>query len=98
MKRVRMAMMGFLALLAVAIAAPVFGEGSPVNVNTATAVELESINGIGPAKAKAIVEHRSENGSFASVEDLQAVPGIGERLVERLRPQVSVGQDTTKSE
>ena len=48
-----------------------------VNVNTAPASQLESLPGIGPSKAAAIVAYRTEHGAFTSIDSLQAVPGIG---------------------
>jgi competence protein ComEA len=65
-------------------------ERGPVNVNTATAAELESLPGVGPATAAAIVDERTRNGSFASVDDLERVPGIGPAKLAALREQVSV--------
>jgi competence protein ComEA len=62
----------------------------PVNINTADAATLQQINGIGPAKAKAIVEYRTANGPFATVDDLIKVSGIGEKSLERLKPQITV--------
>ena len=62
-----------------------------VNVNTATQAELETLQGIGPAKAKAIVDHRKKNGSFKSIDDLQDVGGIGPATMKRLRKDVTVG-------
>lgn len=87
-----------MAALVIALAAPGLGETAPININTATVAELATINGIGPAKAKAIVDHREENGSFASVDDLRSVSGIGDKLLDRMRPQVTVGAlaDTDK--
>lgn len=90
MKRVKAACMGLLACLAIALAVPAMGDGSPVNINSATVEELEMVSGIGPAKARAIVDHREESGQFASVDDLRSVHGIGGKLLERLRPQVTV--------
>jgi competence protein ComEA len=66
-------------------------EGGSVNINTATATELASLKGIGDAKAQAIISHREKNGAFKSVDDLKAVAGIGDKLVEQLRPQVTLG-------
>jgi len=63
----------------------------PVNINTADAKTLETLDGIGPAKAQAIVDHRKQNGLFRSVEDLGKVDGIGDKTLENLRGQVSVG-------
>ena len=62
----------------------------PVNVNTATAAELESLPGVGPATAAAIVDERTRNGPFASVDDLERVPGIGPAKLAALRDQVTL--------
>jgi len=62
-----------------------------VNVNTASVIELTAVKGIGHAKAQAIVDYRKDHGSFATVEDLKQVRGIGDRVLERLRPQISAG-------
>lgn len=62
----------------------------PVNVNTATAADLEGLPGVGPATAQAIVAHRESNGPFASIDDLEAVRGIGPAKLEALRSSVTV--------
>lgn len=62
-----------------------------VNLNTATVDELDGVKGIGPSKAKAIVEHREKNGPFKSVDDLKAVKGFGDKSVDKLRGELSVG-------
>lgn len=62
-----------------------------VDINTADAAALEQVKGLGPAKAAAIVDYRKANGPFKSVDDLVKVPGIGEKTVEQLRDQVSIG-------
>jgi comEA protein len=64
---------------------------APVDVNRATADELATLPGIGPALAGRIVEWRGANGRFATVDDLDRVPGIGPATVERLRPRVRTG-------
>jgi competence protein ComEA len=70
-----------------------------VNINTATQVELETLRGIGPAKAKAILDYRKNKGSFKSVEDLQNVSGIGPATVQKLRKDITVsGGSTGKKE
>ena len=51
----------------------------PININTATEEDLESLPGIGPSKAKAIMDFREENGAFSTIEDILEVPGIGEK-------------------
>ena len=61
-----------------------------VNINTATAAELEAVPGIGPATARAIIEHRTKQGAFKRIEDLTAVSGIGPKTLEKLRPYLKV--------
>jgi competence protein ComEA len=61
-----------------------------VNVNTATAAELELLPGIGPALAKRIMDFRAAKGPFKRVEDLDGVKGIGPRTIERIRKLVTV--------
>jgi len=68
---------------------PAAGAGV-VDVNRASAAELEALPGVGPALAQRIVAYREANGPFASADDLEAVSGIGARTLERLRPFVSV--------
>jgi competence protein ComEA len=62
-----------------------------VDLNTASQAELESINGVGPSKAQAIIEYRKKNGPFKSVDELDKVPGFGAKTVDAVRKQVSVG-------
>lgn len=66
-----------------------------VNVNTASQQELESLKGIGPVKAKAIIDYRSKNGPFKSAADLVNVPGIGEKTVEKLKPDLAFSGAST---
>jgi competence protein ComEA len=61
-----------------------------VNLNTASAADLEALPGIGPATAEAIIRHREEKGRFRSVSDLLDVRGIGEAKLSKLRPLVTV--------
>lgn len=61
-----------------------------ININTATAEELDSLPGIGPSTAAAIVEDRERNGPFASPEDLMRVSGIGEGKFSKLKDQIRV--------
>ncbi len=79
-----------LAALAIAGLQPAWAETSPLDINTATAAQLVGLKGVGPAKAQAIIEHRDKNGQFKSVDDLKLVQGIGDKMLEQLRPQVTV--------
>jgi len=60
-----------------------------ININTASAEELATLNGIGSAKAEAIVAYRTEHGKFASVDDLAKVKGIGEKIIEKIKPEAT---------
>lgn len=62
----------------------------PIDLNSATAAELETLPGIGPGIAAAIVGHREDNGRFGRVEDLLEVPGIGPARLAQLEPLVAV--------
>ncbi|MGL5392362.1 MAG: ComEA family DNA-binding protein [Shewanella sp.] len=58
---------------------------APVNINTASFEELQLLQGIGVAKAKAILDYRTKNGKFTSIDDLGNVSGIGPKLIEQNR-------------
>ncbi len=84
-------LLGVLVAMSLLFAQPAAAaEEGPVNLNTASAAELATLKGIGPAKAQAIVEHRDKNGAFKSVDDLKLVRGIGDKMLEQLRPQVTI--------
>ena len=76
-----------LWVIAALIAFPVL---AAVNINTATQSELEAVKGLGPAKAKAIITYRDQNGGFKSLDDLDNVKGFGKATVEKLRSELSV--------
>lgn len=64
---------------------------APVNVNSANAEQIaEALNGIGMARAQAIVAYRDSNGMFTSADDLVAVKGIGQATLERNRDDILV--------
>jgi competence protein ComEA len=77
-------------------AAPARSEARPaaatINLNTATAAELEKLPGIGQKVAARIVEYREKNGPFKKVEELMNVQGIGEKSFLQFRSQLTVGQ------
>jgi competence protein ComEA len=64
--------------------------GGLVNLNTATQEDLQTLTGIGPSKADAILEYRETVGKFKEVDELKQVPGIGDKTFERLRDSISV--------
>jgi competence protein ComEA len=69
-------------------------QAEPVNINTADATALaKALNGIGPAKAKAIVSYREKNGPFKSVDQLAMVEGITQKLIEKNRADIKLGGD-----
>lgn len=61
-----------------------------ININRASASELEQLPGIGPSKAKAIIQYREEHGPFSDVQQLLNVSGIGEKTLEKLLPYITV--------
>jgi competence protein ComEA len=63
---------------------------APINLNTASADQLQQLPGIGPAKAKAVVAYRDEHGAFGSVADLARVPGIGPSIVRNVQDMAVV--------
>jgi competence protein ComEA len=70
---------------------PIVAWAGPVNINTADAKTLaKELDGIGPAKAQAIVDYRQKNGAFKSAEDLLKVEGIGAKVLEQNRENIRV--------
>jgi competence protein ComEA len=82
-----------LSLLLAASAAQA-GEPIRLDLNQATAAELEALPGIGAVKAAAIVAERESSGGFRSIDELESVRGIGPSLVAKLRPHVTLGSSS----
>ena len=61
-----------------------------VNINTASATELQTLSGIGPSMAQSIIDERTKNGAFASVDDLMRVSGIGEKKLAKIKDCICV--------
>jgi competence protein ComEA len=62
-----------------------------VNINTATAVEMDALPGIGPTTSQAIVDYRLQNGPFQFIQDIQNVPGIGPATFDKIKNYITVG-------
>ena len=65
-------------------------ENAKVNINTATAEELSTLEGIGEMKAASIIEFRGNHGNFTKIEDLKNVKGIGDKIFEKIKDQLTV--------
>lgn len=81
-----------LFVLALLLAPLAMAADQPVNINTADVKTLDTVKGIGPKKAQAIVDYRTKHGPFKSVDDLTNVPGIKGKTLEKLRPNLTVGE------
>jgi competence protein ComEA len=71
-------------------AKPAAAATAPVNLNTATQAQLESLPGVGAKAAERILEYRQKNGNFKKIEDLMNVKGIGEKSLLKLKPLLTV--------
>ena len=87
MKKIILLLAALLAYAGFAFAA--------VNINTATKEQLESLNGIGPVKAQAIIDYRKKNGNFKKLEDVKNVDGIGEATFEKIKGDISLSGAST---
>ena len=83
LKKLFITLLASFALMSAAFAA--------VDLNTANQAQLEALTGIGPAKAKDIIDFRTKNGPFKSAEDIMKVPGIKEGTFAKIKGEVSVG-------
>ena len=84
----------FIPTLAATLLLTQLVQAEPVNINTADATALaKALNGVGPAKAKAIVSYREKNGPFKTVDQLAMVEGISQKLIDRNRADIKLGAE-----
>ena len=84
----------FIPTLAATLLLTQLVHAEPVNINTADATALaKALNGVGPAKAKAIVSYREKNGPFKTVDQLAMVEGITQKLIDKNRADIKLGAD-----
>jgi competence ComEA-like helix-hairpin-helix protein len=69
----------------------------PIDLNTATAEQLQQVPGIGPSTAKAIINVRQKSGPFRKIEDLLAIKGVSKARLEKMRPYLAIGPSAQKS-
>jgi len=83
LKKVLLGLFAYLAICNFAFSA--------VDLNMANQQQLENVNGLGPSKAKAIIEYRSKNGAFKTIEDVMKVPGIKQGVFGKIQSEITVG-------
>lgn len=84
--------MRIASLLVLAFLLPVFAYAALININTADATLLDTLPGIGPSKAAAIITYRNEHGPFVKIEDIQNVSGIGPSTYADIKSLITVGE------
>ena len=70
---------------------PTLAYAATININTATAAQLDTLSGIGPTKAAAIVDYRTQHGPFATISDIQNVSGIGPVTFANIKASITIG-------
>jgi competence ComEA-like helix-hairpin-helix protein len=99
---IRRALRGLLILLVLFAASGARADtknppAHPIDLNTATAEQLQQVPGIGPSTAKAIVNFRRKSGPFLKIEDLLAIKGVSKARLEKMRPYLAIGPSAQKS-
>jgi competence protein ComEA len=69
---------------------PPSDSGAPVNINNASAEDLQTLPGIGPTRAEQIIAYREAHGGFKTIEEIQEVPGIGPATFEQMKAQITL--------
>lgn len=88
--------MKFFAFLLILVSSSLFA--SPVDINTADAQTIaDALNGIGLKKAQVIVDYRAKNGFFKSVDELNNVPGIGDKIFEQIKDDITLSNQAVSS-
>lgn len=65
-------------------------QSEKININTASAEDLDNITGVGPAYAKNIIDYRDANGPFQKIEDIVNVKGIGPKTFEKMKDEITI--------
>ena len=89
MKKLGLGVAAFFTLSSIALAR--------VDINTATESELEVINGVGPVKAKSIVEYRQKHGAFKALSDLEKVPGFAVTTVDKIKGTITIEETSPRA-
>jgi competence protein ComEA len=89
--------LSFVMSAGVALAAPKAAPAGKININTATAQQLETLPGVGAKLAARIVEYRQKAGGFKSAQELMNVQGVGEKNFARIQPHLTVGETAAKA-
>lgn len=79
-----------ISSLLFAVSLPVIATNTTININKANAEQLSELSGIGPSKANAIIAYRKAHGPFKDITDITKVKGIGPKLLEHDKPQLTL--------